>query len=77
MLRGLWPIVFLELRSNSLLCPQVRAGFQKIEGTVTGESPASAGEIEELKTIVDEHCPVKDMMNVPINISLNHVKTYQ
>mmetsp|Transcript_65806 Transcript_65806/g.175272 ORF Transcript_65806/g.175272 Transcript_65806/m.175272 type:complete len:191 (-) Transcript_65806:47-619(-) len=66
----------IDLRGLFAVDEGVRAGFQKIEGTVTVESPAETATIEQLKQAVDAHCPVKDMLaSVPISVALKHVRT--
>ncbi|CAJ1382829.1 unnamed protein product [Effrenium voratum] len=65
----------IDLRGFFAVDESVRAGFNKIEGTYTVESPAETETIEQLKAVVDSHCPVKDMLQgVPMDIKLKHVK---
>ena len=51
----------------------VPAGFQSIRGTVFIESDADDAELEKLKRIVDDHCPVLDdlIRNVPVALELS------
>mmetsp|Transcript_44521 Transcript_44521/g.101165 ORF Transcript_44521/g.101165 Transcript_44521/m.101165 type:complete len:201 (-) Transcript_44521:299-901(-) len=66
----------IDVRGFFAVDESVRAGFQKIEGTVTVESPAETVKVEQLKQVVDAHCPVKDMLQaVPMSIGLKHVRT--
>ena len=48
----------------------VRPGFQNIQGTVDIQSSADSKTIENLKTIVDKHCPVLDILNKGVNVQL-------
>ena len=65
----------IDLRGFFAVDDSVRAGFNKIEGTFTVESPADTETIQQLKAAVDAHCPVKDMLQaVPMEITLNHVQ---
>mmetsp|Transcript_52831 Transcript_52831/g.123178 ORF Transcript_52831/g.123178 Transcript_52831/m.123178 type:complete len:187 (+) Transcript_52831:71-631(+) len=65
----------IDLRGFFAVDESVRAGFNKIEGTVTVDSPADTETIKQLKAVVDSHCPVKDMMQaVPMDITLNHIQ---
>ena len=65
----------IDLRGFFAVDESVRAGLNKIEGTYTVESPAETETIEQLKAVVDSHCPVKDMLQgVPMDIKLKHVK---
>eukprot|EP00913_Durusdinium_trenchii_P013646 g12813.t1 len=52
----------IDLRGFFAVDESIRAGFNKIEGTFTVESPADTETIEKLKAAVDAHCPVKDML---------------
>jgi putative redox protein len=53
-----------------LAVDDTRAGFQRIAGTVTVESPASDADIERLKRVVDQHCPVLDDLRTPVTVEL-------
>jgi putative redox protein len=47
-----------------------RAGFQKIVGTVTVDSPAADVDIDRLKRTVDLHCPVlDDLRAIPVELA--------
>jgi len=48
----------------------VRAGFTGVRGVVTLESSAPAAELAKLKTIVDAHCPVLDILKAPVPVEL-------
>ncbi|CAK9048334.1 unnamed protein product [Durusdinium trenchii] len=65
----------IDLRGFFAVDESIRAGFNKIEGTFTVESPADTETIEKLKAAVDAHCPVKDMLQaVPMEVKLNHIQ---
>ena len=51
----------VDLRGLFSAAPGVRPGFQGIKGTVVFDSSASDEELEQLKRIVDAHCPVLDL----------------
>ena len=50
----------------------IRPGFLGIRGTVTLDSPASAEELERLRTYVNSVCPVLDLISnpTPVHIEL-------
>lgn len=61
----------IDLRGFFAVSEDVRPGFQKIEGTVTIDSPADMETLQTLKGVVDAHCPVLDMLQaVPVTIEL-------
>jgi uncharacterized OsmC-like protein len=51
----------LDLRGLFSAAPGVRPGFQSIRGTVVFDSLASDEDLEQLKRVVDAHCPVLDL----------------
>lgn len=53
----------LDLRGLFSAAPGVRPGFQHITGTVVFDSTASDEDLEQLKRIVDAHCPVLDLFS--------------
>jgi putative redox protein len=57
-----------DLRGFLAVDESTRAGFQRIAGTVTVESPASDADIERLKRVVDRHCPVLDDLRSPVTV---------
>jgi uncharacterized OsmC-like protein len=57
-----------DLRGFLAVDESTRAGFQRIGGTVTVESPASDADIERLKRVVDRHCPVLDDLRSPVTV---------
>lgn len=63
----------IDLRGFFNVDPSIRAGFQRIEAEVTLDSPASEADLRRLKQIVDEHCPVLDILRnpTPVDLSLN------
>jgi putative redox protein len=48
----------------------IRAGFQHIFGTVIVGSPACDADIDRLKRVVDQHCPVLDDLRMPVAVDL-------
>lgn len=63
----------LDLRGFFAVEDGVRSGYEAIRANVTLEGPASEGDYERLKKMVDAHCPVLDMLQnpVPVSLSLN------
>lgn len=51
----------VDLRGLFSSAPGVRPGFQSIKGSVVIDSPASDEDLEQLKRVVDAHCPVLDL----------------
>lgn len=49
----------------------VRAGLQRVTGTVTLDTPAGAEDVRRLRDRVDAHCPVLDSLQTPIEVSLD------
>ena len=67
----------IDMRGFFSVDPNVRPGIQEITGVATVETSAdvTTEQIEELKGVVDSHCPVSDMLGaVPVTITLNHVQ---
>ena len=63
----------IDLRGFFAVAEDVRPGFQKIHGTVTVQSTASTEQLQQLKDMVDAHCPVLDTLKaVPTEIKLIH-----
>ena len=60
----------LDLRGFFAVDNSVRAGFQNIRGIVELDSPASDEELAKLKQIVDAHCPVLDILQAPVPVTL-------
>jgi len=63
----------IDLRGFFAVDDHVRAGFERIWGTVTLEGPASDAEYERLKAHVDDHCPVLDLLSNATPIKLERV----
>ena len=57
------------------LDPDTPPGFQRIEGTVTVESPASEDELRELQKAVDARCPVLDDLIRAVPVALKVAKS--
>ena len=49
----------------------VRAGFQRVTGTVTLDTPATPDKIALLQEAVDAHCPVLDSLRTPISVEFD------
>lgn len=60
----------IDLRGFLGLDDSVRSGFHTISGTVDIQSSASAEQLKSLKETVDAHCPVLDMLTVPVKVAL-------
>ncbi len=60
----------LDLRGFFAVDNSVRAGFQNIRGIVELDSPASDEQLTQLRQIVDAHCPVLDILQAPVPVSL-------
>jgi len=67
----------VDLRGFFAVDPDVRAGFKEVVATVTLESDAPAEDLRRLKTVVDAHCPVLDILRnpVPTTVGLDIAKT--
>ncbi len=63
----------IDLRGFFAVDDGVRAGFERIWGTVRLDSPAPASELRRLKEHVDAHCPVFDLLSNSTPISLELV----
>ncbi|WP_414125275.1 OsmC family protein [Rhizobium sp. BR 317] len=64
----------IDLRALFTADNSVRPGFRNITGTVTIDSPATEERLRRLKKIVDQHCPVLDILwnSVPVTLGLQH-----
>ena len=60
----------IDLRGFFGLDDTVRAGFRGIEATVRVDSPASDADLARLQAAVNAHCPVLDMLTVPVPVDL-------
>ena len=49
----------------------VRAGLQRVTGTVVLDTPAGPEDVRRLRDRVDAHCPVLDSLQPPIEVSLD------
>ncbi len=67
----------IDLRGFFAVDAKVRPGFTEIRGTVTIESSASAADIARLRSTVDAHCPILDLLSraTPIKLELAHKTT--
>jgi putative redox protein len=60
----------IDLRGFFGVDDTVRAGFAAIRGTVHIDADASPSQLEQLKAMVDAHCPVLDMLSTPVPVAL-------
>src|SRR5262245_309703 len=60
----------IDLKGFFAVDDTVRAGYQKVTGTVRLESTASDEQLEMLRTAVNAHCPVLDIIRNPVPVSL-------
>jgi hypothetical protein len=62
----------LDLRGFYAVKDGIRPGFQNIRGTIWLKSSASNAELVRLKQNVDAHCPVLDILQsgVPVTLDL-------
>ena len=60
-----------DLRGFMNIDKNIPAGFQKIEGDILIESSSPKEELEKLKNLVDEHCPVLDDLTRIVPVSFN------
>ena len=60
----------LDLRGFFGVDESVRAGYQKITGTVTLESSADEATLQSLRDAVNAHCPVLDIISQPVPVAL-------
>src|SRR5262249_43177906 len=61
----------LDLRGFFAVKDGVRPGFQNVRGTVRLKSGASDAELARLKQAVDAHCPVLDILQLGVPITLD------
>jgi len=63
----------LDLRGFFAVEDGVRPGFVGVRGVVELKSAASQSELERLKSVVDAHCPVLDILSAPTPVELRLV----
>ena len=63
----------IDFRGFFAVDDTVRPGYDKIRAVVTIESSASAAELEKLREVVNGHCPVLDILQNSVSVSLNLV----
>jgi uncharacterized OsmC-like protein len=51
----------IDLRGFFAVVDDVRPGFTEIRGEVSFDSPATPEQLQQLKEVVDAHCPVLDL----------------
>lgn len=60
----------VDLRGFFGVDEAVRPGFTQIRGSVRFDSPASPEQLQELKAVVDAHCPVLDLFRHATPVTL-------
>jgi putative redox protein len=62
----------LDLRGFFAVDPSVRPGYQRIQGTVSLRSKSATPEqLQRLRDAVNAHCPVLDILQNPVPVSLD------
>jgi putative redox protein len=56
----------IDLRGFFAVDESVRAGYEAIRGTVHIESSASEEQLQQLRSAVNAHCPVLDILTNPV-----------
>ena len=60
----------IDLRGFFAVDDNVRPGYETIRGTVELTSSASDEQLQNLRKIVDAHCPVLDILTKPVPVEL-------
>ena len=60
----------IDLRGFFAVDETVRAGYEKIRGTVHLKSNASEAQLQQLRDAVNAHCPVLDIITKPVPVEL-------
>lgn len=60
----------IDLRGFFAVDDSVRSGYQAIRGTVRIESSASPEALQQLRDVVNAHCPVLDIITNPVPVEL-------
>ena len=61
----------IDLRGFFAVDESVRSGYQNIRGKVNLRSSASAAQLQQLRQVVDAHCPVLDMLRNGVPVALD------
>jgi len=61
----------IDLRGFFAVDESVRAGYEKIRATVHLESSASEAQLQQLRDVVNAHCPVLDIVAKPVPVELS------
>ena len=61
----------IDLRGFFGVDDTVRAGYEKIRGTVTLVSSADEETLQQLRNAVNAHCPVLDILSQPVPVELD------
>ncbi|MGR9090857.1 MAG: OsmC family protein [Gammaproteobacteria bacterium] len=65
----------IDFRGFFAVDDTVRPGYDNIRAVVTIESKASAAELAQLREVVNAHCPVLDILQNPVPVTLDFVAT--
>jgi uncharacterized OsmC-like protein len=60
----------IDLRGFFAVDESVRPGYQRLRGTVHLESSADDETLEQLRSVVNAHCPVLDIISNPVPVDL-------
>ena len=61
----------IDLRGFFAVDESVRAGYETVRGTVHLESSASEEQLQQLRNVVNGHCPVLDIISNPVPLKLD------
>jgi len=61
----------LDLRGFFAVDDKVRAGYQRVKGTVRLQSSAPEEKLQQLRLVVNAHCPVLDILQNPVPVELD------
>jgi uncharacterized OsmC-like protein len=61
----------IDLRGFFAVDESVRAGYEAVRGTVHLESSASEEQLQQLRDVVNGHCPVLDIISQPVPVELD------
>lgn len=63
----------IDFRGFFAVDDSVRPGYENIRAVVTIESKAPAAELQKLRDVVNAHCPVLDILQNPVPVTLDFV----
>jgi uncharacterized OsmC-like protein len=61
----------IDLRGFFAVDESVRAGYEAVRATVNLESSASEEQLQQLRDVVNGHCPVLDIISQPVPVELD------